>query len=85
MDRDGGGDDYLATMLLMTMDHLQPLGVVVTPADCYIQPALGATHKILDLMGCSYVPVAESTVRGINVSGGEHLHRIGRWDSGNRR
>lgn len=66
MDHDGGIDDYLATMLLMTMDHIECLGVVVTPADCYIQPALSATRKILDLMGCSHIQVAESTVRGIN-------------------
>ncbi len=66
MDHDGGVDDYLATMLLMTMAHIQPLGVVVTPADCYAQPAVSATRKILDLMGYSDVPVAESTVRGIN-------------------
>ncbi|MBD2740620.1 nucleoside hydrolase [Coleofasciculus sp. FACHB-1120] len=66
MDHDGGVDDYLATMLLMTMDGIQPLGIVVTPADCYVQPAVSATCKILDLMGRSEVPVAESTVRGIN-------------------
>lgn len=66
MDHDGAVDDYLATMLLMTMDHIQPLGVIVTPADCYIQPAVSATRKILDLMGRTEVPVAESTVRGIN-------------------
>ena len=66
MDHDGGVDDYLATMLLMTMDCIECLGVVVTPADCYVQPASSATRKILDLMGCSHVPVAESTVRGIN-------------------
>ncbi|MFB2773536.1 nucleoside hydrolase [Pelatocladus sp. BLCC-F211] len=66
MDHDGGVDDYLATMLLMTMDHIQLLGVVVTPADCYIQPAVSATRKILDLMGGSHIRVAESTVRGIN-------------------
>ncbi|MBD1891963.1 nucleoside hydrolase [Coleofasciculus sp. FACHB-SPT9] len=66
MDHDGGVDDYLATMLLMTMDDVQPLGIVVTPADCYVQPGVSATRKILDLMGRSDVPVAESTVRGIN-------------------
>ncbi|MDF5715451.1 MAG: nucleoside hydrolase [Rhizonema sp. NSF051] len=66
MDHDGGVDDYLATMLLMTMDHIQLLGVVVTPADCYAEPAVSATRKILDLMGCSHIPVAESTVRGVN-------------------
>ncbi|HAX75156.1 MAG TPA: nucleoside hydrolase [Cyanobacteria bacterium UBA11372] len=66
MDHDGGIDDYLSTILLMTMEHIQPLGVIVTPADCYIQPAVSATRKILDLMGCASIPVAESTVRGIN-------------------
>jgi purine nucleosidase len=66
MDHDGGVDDYLATMLLMTMDHVELLGVVVTPADCYVQPAVSATRKILDLMGGSQIPVAESQVRGIN-------------------
>jgi purine nucleosidase len=66
MDHDGGVDDYLATMLLLTMDHIELLGVVVTPADCYVQPAVSATRKIIDLMGFSHIPVAESTVRGIN-------------------
>jgi purine nucleosidase len=66
MDHDGGVDDYLATMLLMTMDHIQLLGVVVTPADCYAEPAVSATRKILDLMKSSHIPVALSTVRGIN-------------------
>ena len=66
MDHDGGVDDYLATMLLMTMDRIQPLGVIVTPANCYAEPAVSATRKILDLMGSSHIPVAESTVRGIN-------------------
>lgn len=66
MDHDGGVDDFLATMLLLTMEHIELLGVIVTPADCYVQPAVSATRKIIDLMGFSHVPVAESTVRGIN-------------------
>ena len=66
MDHDGGVDDYLSTALLLTMTHLQVLGIVVTPADCYIQPAVGATRKLLDLMGRSDITVAESTVRGVN-------------------
>jgi purine nucleosidase len=66
MDHDGGVDDYLSTALLLTMEHLQVLGIVVTPADCYIGPAVGATRKLLDLLGRSDIPVAESTVRGLN-------------------
>ena len=66
MDHDGAVDDYLAALLLLTMDHIEPLGIIVTPADCYIQPAVSITRKMLDLIGRSTVPVAESTVRGIN-------------------
>jgi purine nucleosidase len=53
-------------MLLMSMEHLDVIGIAVTPADCYIEPAVSATRKILDLMGRSEVPVAASTVRGVN-------------------
>jgi purine nucleosidase len=66
LDHDGGVDDYLATALLMTMDQVDPLGVVVTPADCHVEAAVGATRKLLDLAGRSDVPVARSTVRGVN-------------------
>lgn len=66
MDHDGGVDDFLSTVLLLTMAHVDLLGIVVTPADTYIGPAVSATRKILDLMGRSDIPVAESTVRGLN-------------------
>ena len=66
LDHDGGVDDYLATALLMTMADVEPLGVVVTPADCYIKAAVSATRKLLDLLGQSSITVAESTVRGLN-------------------
>src|SRR5581483_1233672 len=66
MDHDGGVDDYLSTVLLLTMEHVEPLGIVVTPADCYIQPAVAATRKILDLLGRAEIPVAASTVRGLH-------------------
>ncbi|HEY9750930.1 MAG TPA: nucleoside hydrolase, partial [Allocoleopsis sp.] len=77
MDHDGGVDDYLSTLLLMTMGHIHPLGVVVTPADCYIQPAVSATRKIIDLVGRAEVPVAESTVRGLNPF--PRLYRRDSW------
>ena len=66
MDHDGAIDDFLATMLLMTMEEVHPLGIIVTPADCYIAAAVNVTRKILNLIKRSDVSVAESTVRGIN-------------------
>ncbi|ERN42201.1 Inosine-uridine nucleoside N-ribohydrolase [Rubidibacter lacunae KORDI 51-2] len=66
MDHDGAVDDFLALTLLLRMPSVELLGVVVTPADCYIGAALSVTRKLLDWLGRSDVPVAESTVRGIN-------------------
>ena len=63
---DGGVDDYLSLALLLTMSHIDVRAIVVTPADCYIGPAISATRKILELVGRSDIPVAESTVRGLN-------------------
>jgi purine nucleosidase len=66
LSHDGGLDDYLCAMLVLLMPDIDLLGVVVTPADCYIDPAIGGTRKILDLLGSTTVPVAASTVRGLN-------------------
>ena len=66
MDHDGAIDDFLSLILLMTMNEIEPLGIVVTPADCYIDAAVSVTRKILDLLGRTKIPVARSTVRGIN-------------------
>ncbi|MBE9044159.1 nucleoside hydrolase [Pleurocapsales cyanobacterium LEGE 10410] len=66
MDHDGAIDDFLSLILLMTMTEIEPLAVVVTPADCYIDAAVSVSRKILDLMGRNKIPVAKSTVRGLN-------------------
>ena len=66
MDHDGAIDDFLSLMLLLTMDEVETLGIVVTPADCYIEAGSSVSRKILGLMERSNIPVAQSTVRGIN-------------------
>lgn len=66
LDHDGGVDDYLTLLLALTFESHDLLGVVVTPADCYIEPAVSASRKICDLAGRSDVTVARSRVRGLN-------------------
>lgn len=66
IDHDGAIDDFLSLMLLMTMTEIEPLGVVVTPADCYAKAAVRVSRKILDLIGRTDIAVAQSTVRGLN-------------------
>jgi purine nucleosidase len=66
LDHDGAIDDFLTIILLMTMAEVEPVGVIVTPADCYVNAAVSVTRKILDLTGRFSIPVAASTVRGLN-------------------
>ena len=66
MDHDGAIDDFLSLILILTMTEVEPLGIVVTPADCYIDAAVSVSRKILALMQRGSIPLAKSTVRGIN-------------------
>ncbi len=67
MDHDGGVDDLLSLTLLLTMPHIELLGVAVTPADCYLDFALEATCKILDLLDRSAVEIAGGDLHGVNA------------------
>lgn len=66
-DHDGGVDDLLSLLLLLTMPDITLAGVVVTPADCYPDYAAEASRKFIKLMGETEVSVAISTVRGVNA------------------
>lgn len=66
VDHDGGmPDDYLALALVLTMPHVKVIGVAVTPADSYLEPALSATRKILSFFG-SDAHVAASKAPGVH-------------------
>jgi purine nucleosidase len=63
-DHDGGIDDFLSLLLLLTYDDVDLLGISITPADTLIEAAVPATRKILDLVGRSDVEVAGGTLDG---------------------
>jgi len=65
-DHDGGLDDYLSLLLLLSYEDIEVLGISITPADTLIEGALPATCKILDLAGRSDVVVAAGTLEGPN-------------------
>ncbi|GBD08249.1 Pyrimidine-specific ribonucleoside hydrolase RihA [Candidatus Thermoflexus japonica] len=67
MDMDGGIDDFMALALLLTIPHVEVIGVLVTPADCYLEPALSAARKLLAFMNRPGIPLARSRVRGQNA------------------
>jgi purine nucleosidase len=67
MDHDGGcPDDFMAASLLLTMPEVRVLGFVVTPADCFVEPAVRATRKILQLLGREELPVGQSDAQGLH-------------------
>lgn len=65
-NHDGGVDDLVSLFLLMQMDNVELTGVSVIPADCYLEPAMFASRKIMDRFGHGSLDVAESNSRGKN-------------------
>lgn len=67
LNHDGGVDDLVSLFLLLQMKDVELLGVGVIPADCYLEPAMYASRKIMDRFGNGNdVEVAASTSRGKN-------------------
>ncbi|WKN31599.1 nucleoside hydrolase [Porifericola rhodea] len=66
LDHDGGVDDLLALLLVLTMEEVDLIGVSVTPADCYADSAAESSRKFIDLMMPRPVGVAISQARGMN-------------------
>lgn len=67
MDHDGAIDDLLSQLLVLTMPDVALIGVTVTPADCYIEPALESTYKLLQLMDRTDIAIGRGDYYGINA------------------
>jgi purine nucleosidase len=67
LDHDGGVDDLLSLVMLLSMPHVDLRGIAVTPADCFLRPALSATTKILRWFGRADVPVSPGRLLGVNA------------------
>ncbi|WP_238162413.1 nucleoside hydrolase [Cohnella sp. AR92] len=65
-NHDGGGDDFVALLLLLQMQDVQLTGVSVIAADGYLEPSFDASRKIIDRFGKTAVEVAKSDSRGKN-------------------
>ncbi|HWI46733.1 MAG TPA: nucleoside hydrolase [Rummeliibacillus sp.] len=67
LNHDGGIDDLISLFLLLQMEEVELVGVGVIPADCYLEPALFATEKIINRFGHGItVEVAKSNSKGKN-------------------
>lgn len=65
-DHDGGVDDILSLIMLLLMPHIDLAGIVVTPGDCFLRPAVSASLKVLRLFGRTDVEISEGTLHGVN-------------------
>jgi purine nucleosidase len=67
LDHDGGVDDFITLLLLLSKrPALELLGVTVIGADSMPYVALNTTLKLLHTLGAGHVPVALSTLPGVN-------------------
>lgn len=51
LNHDGGVDDLVALFLMLQMPEVELVGVGVIPGDCYLEPAVSASRKIIDRFG----------------------------------
>ncbi|RDV27468.1 nucleoside hydrolase [Alteromonas aestuariivivens] len=65
-DHDGGIDDLLSLILLLSLPTVDLQGVSITPADCYADDALTSTLKLLTLTGQTHIPVSVGELAGPN-------------------
>jgi purine nucleosidase len=67
MEHDGAIDDILSQLLLMTMENKKIIGINVTPADCFLEPAIESTYKILQFFSKENIEIGRSELNGINA------------------
>lgn len=67
MDHDGGIDDLLSVLLLLLMPDVELIGISVTPADCYLEPAIESTYKLLQKSGNTAIPIGRGVFNGVNA------------------
>lgn len=47
-NHDGGVDDLISFFLLLQMEEVELIGVSTIGADCYLEPSLSASVKIIN-------------------------------------
>ncbi|MBF0780800.1 MULTISPECIES: nucleoside hydrolase [unclassified Granulicatella] len=69
LNHDGGVDDLISLYLLLKMEDVEVVGVGVIEADCYLQPAVEASKKIIQKFGSKkdqHIRVASSDSRAVH-------------------
>ena len=59
-NHDGGVDDLISLFLLLQMEDVELIGVSTIGADCYLEPSLSASVKIINRLSNQSIQVAPS-------------------------
>ncbi|MEK5198619.1 nucleoside hydrolase [Staphylococcus sp. FSL H8-0121] len=65
-NHDGGVDDLISLFLLLQMEEIELVGVSTIGADCYLEPSLSASIKVINRFSNQKLDVAPSFERGKN-------------------
>ncbi|MGZ1530710.1 nucleoside hydrolase [Staphylococcus argenteus] len=65
-NHDGGVDDLISLFLLLQMENIELVGVSTIGADCYLEPSVSASIKIINRFSNENIKVAPSYERGKN-------------------
>ncbi len=65
-DHDGGIDDLLSLLMVLAMPHITLAGIIITPADCFLRPAMSATKKILRFFDQTDIELSAGDLLGVN-------------------
>jgi purine nucleosidase len=65
-NHDAAIDEYMATVLLTTMEGVDLQGIVITNADCIADQAMGTAWKVQQFIERTEIPLALSNARGWN-------------------
>ena len=63
-NHDGGVDDLISLFLLLQMENIELVGVSTIGADCYLEPSVSASIKIINRFSNENIKVAPSYERG---------------------
>ena len=66
-NHDGGVDDLVSLFLLLQMDNINLIGVSTIGADCYLEPSLSASMKIINRFSTKNIAVAPSYLSLIHI------------------
>lgn len=66
VDYNATGTDIVSLTILLVSPNVEVLGIMITPASCFVKDSIDVTFQLLSLLGKTHIPVAMGNIYGIN-------------------